>query len=206
MQEPIKPSRSEHPYKLRRTGLKADKMPLSCFVLFKQTFLGILIAAHCFMIVIGPLAINLSRFGRLGDVLYYYGEAAGTNTRYAFFSPGISVQIRVRFIIRRNDGVAEVIDFLSGRNREADLRLGDISDQFLTIAALKEPMARKLQRRLAASLAASVFSRKADAKSVVVIIEEFVPKPLRAQEPYPPPQWRKVYSIEFIHQKRGGTR
>jgi hypothetical protein len=157
------------------------------------------------MIIIGPLSVDLSRFGKLGDGLYYYGEAAGTNTQYAFFSPGISIQIRVRFTVKKANGSTESIDFMSGRNREADLRLGDISDQFLTIASVQDPIGRKLQRSLAASLAASIFTRHPDARSIVVGIEEFMPKPLRAKEPYPQPQWQQVYSIEFSRQKRGAA-
>jgi hypothetical protein len=167
--------------------------------------LVLLLIGHGLMIITGPLSVDLSRFGKLGDVFYHYGEAAGTNSQYAFFSPGISVQIRVRFTVKKDQGSTEFVDFLSGRNREMDLRLGDISDQFLTIANVKDPIGRKLQRSLAASLAASVFSRHPNARSIVVSIEEFIPKPLRAKEPYPPSQWRQVYSIEFSRQKRGAT-
>lgn len=187
--------------------LKPGIMPSlgSLLPLFLRSVLGLLLVGHGLMIVAGPLSWDMSRLGRIGEVFYYYGEAAGTNSQYAFFSPGISTQIRVRFLIKKDQGSPELIDFMSGRSRETDLRLGDISDQFLTLTRLQEPIRRKLQRSLAASMAAHVFSRYPDAKSIVLTLEEFAPKPLRTMEPYPSPRWRKVYSIEFSRQKRGGA-
>lgn len=186
--------------------MKPGIMPSMRFPLqlFARSALGLLLVGHGFMIMAGPLSWDMSRLGRMGEVFYYYGEAAGTNSQYAFFSPGISIQIRVRFLIKKDQGSSELIDFMSGRSRETDLRLGDISDQFLTLVKVQEPIRRKLQRSLAASMVANVFSRYPEAQSVVLILEEFAPKPLRAMEPYPAPRWRQVYSIEFSRQKKRG--
>jgi hypothetical protein len=173
-------------------------------LIFARSALGLLLIGHGLMIVAGPLSWDMSRLGRMGEIFYYYGEAAGTNSQYAFFSPGISIQIRARFLIKKDQGTSELIDFMNGRSRETDLRLGDISDQFLTLVKVQEPIRRKLQRSLAASMVANVFSRYPDARSIVLTLEEFEPKPLRAMEPYPPPRWRQVYTIEFSrHKKRG---
>lgn len=162
----------------------------------------LILMLHFLLVVLNSLSFDLRRLGKLGAVLYHYGEASGTNSRFEFFSPGISSQIRVRFTIKRAGAAPEIFELTRQQNREVDLRLGDVFDQFIGIAGREEREARELQRLLAASLASHVFGRFPEAQTITVSVEEYFADSLFDQQPTEALAWEPLYSVEFSRDKR----
>ncbi|MCX6129892.1 MAG: hypothetical protein NTX25_12635 [Proteobacteria bacterium] len=154
------------------------------------------------MVILGSIDFDLNRWGRLGKILNIYGEATGTNSQFAFFSPGISSQIRVRFVIKNKDGLLNTVDMINAKDREASLRVGNIFDQFIAIEESDDEDSSDLRRSLAASLAGTMFARHPEAESVTVKIDEYIPSDLHKKNTDAAPAWNTIYEIEFASKER----
>ena len=155
--------------------------------------------AHLILVTIGASDLSLDRLGFVGRALDEYGALSGASSRYAFFAPGVASQLGVRFDILDSEGVATSAFLETGASHEADIRIGNIIDQFSRLGDDEEEAAR-LRRSLAASLAGKMFARYPEASAVVVRLETFTPIPMDAWRRGERPQWSPLYTAKFIHQ------
>lgn len=143
-----------------------------------------------------PLALPILHMPYLEIPLSFYSEMSGASHGYGFFSPGVYSQIRSVIDIYDNDGRKTTKSIDAGLNREAELRLNDIVEQFIN--EFEDPV--QFQRSLAASLAGSIFAKHESAKKVDVRIEQYTPPSRIAYLHGHRSLWEQVYSAKFIHQ------
>jgi hypothetical protein len=127
--------------------------------------------------------------------LSFYSELSGASHGYGFFSPGVYSQIRGVIDIYDRGGKVTSHTLQAGLNREAELRLNDIVEQFIN--DFEDPM--QFQRSLAASLAGSTFGKNPQAAKVGVRIEQYTPPSRIAYLNGHRAEWEPAYSATFIH-------
>jgi hypothetical protein len=127
--------------------------------------------------------------------LSFYSEFSGASHGYGFFSPGIYSQIRGVIEVTDRKGLKTKHAITAGLNREAELRLNDIVEQFIN--DFEDPM--QFQRSLAASLAGSTFGKNPQAEKVEVRIEQYAPPSRIAYLNGHRSEWETAYSAKFIH-------
>ena len=154
---------------------------------------------HLTIVGLGAASVNLSGLGPLGVVLDHYGSITGAGDSYGFFAPGVFRQIRARFDVVDAKGRRTPAALESGANHEADLRVGNIIDQFQNDS--DDPQA--MQRSIAASLAGTLFGRHPKTKTVVVRLEEFVAVSMSDYRHGVRPKWSSLYEATFEHNARG---
>ena len=151
--------------------------------------------AHLALVSAGAFGVDYSSDNILGRMLNGYGSASGAGSSYGFFAPGIFSQIRAVFDITGRDGSVRSIPLESHVSHEADLRIGNIIEQF----ANDFDNQIEFQRSLAASLAATFFGREPQAKSINVRIERFTPSSMEEHRLGLRPLWIPEYSAKFVH-------
>jgi hypothetical protein len=152
---------------------------------------------HLGMVALGAASIDFSEETWLGKILVFYGNFTGAGTGYGFFAPGVTGQIRARFEVIDKDGNKSMTVLEKHQTHEADLRVGNIIDQFLGDANDD----KDVQRSLAASLAGTVFGRSPSAREVVVRLESFTPPSMAEYREGKRPEWVPLYSASFIDNK-----
>lgn len=105
-----------------------------------------------------------------GVVVRLYGALTGGTAGYGFFSPDIAPEVRARFEIVDARGRRHPVS-LTGANREADLRVGNLVNSQWDLRRTDESLANN--RALAASCAGKIFARHADAVAVDVQVEYY---------------------------------
>jgi hypothetical protein len=145
------------------------------------------------LVFCGAASIDVSRLGSLGTILNYYGEVSGSGSGYGFFSPGVESQIGAEFDIVGSNGQVKTTTIRNGLNQEADLRLGNIIDQFGT----EQDDPKAFQRSLSASLAGYMFGKNPDAREVVVRLQEYYPPSMADYRAGKRAKWAPVYSATF---------
>jgi hypothetical protein len=158
-------------------------------------------AAHLILVTIGASTVSLGGLGFLGSALDRYGALSGASASYVFFAPGVSSQLDVRFDIIDGAGVTTSASLSSGASHEAELRIGNIIDQFGRLGDDEEESVR-LRRSLAASLAGKMFARYPEARAVVVRLETFEPVAMDAWRRGERPRWSPLYAVKFVHHPR----
>lgn len=148
------------------------------------------------LVIIGAAEIELPGNSWLVRALNYYGDASGASAGYGFFAPEVTSQIRATFDIVDKNKRHIRQEWKDETNREVDLRLGDIVEQFLNG---DEDEAQNLQHDLAASLSGSVFARHPDAQSVTMKLEQFVPVSMQDFRNGHRAKWTFLYSTTFEH-------
>ncbi|HEY8378877.1 MAG TPA: hypothetical protein VIK91_20435 [Nannocystis sp.] len=154
-------------------------------------------ACHLALVVAGGLHLCLWDAGLPGRLATYYGALSGVDTGYAFFAPRVAIPPRARFTITDRAG-REFADVLTtGVTREADIRIEDLIEVFTKTSKRRRDReaVRELQREIARSWAAAMFTRHPEAVSVVVDVgRPRVPSmaKLRRGEP---PGWRSLYRV-----------
>ena len=154
--------------------------------------------AHLCLVALGASTLGLGELGALGSALDEYGALSGASSRYGFFAPGVTSQLGARFDIVDGAGVTTSASLETGASHEADLRVGNIIDQFGSLGDDEEDAAR-LRRSLAASLAGKMFARHPEATAVVVRLETFTPVSMEAWRRGERPQWSPLYTAKFVH-------
>jgi hypothetical protein len=153
---------------------------------------------HLTMVGLGAVSADFSEDTWLGSLLVFYGNLTGSGTGYGFFAPGVSGQIRACFDIIDEKGKRSTTFLERHQTHEADLRVGNIIDQFLGDAAEN----KELQRSLAASLAAAIFGRRPEARHVVVRLESFMPVSMAEYREGKRAVWKPMYSADFVDDRR----
>jgi hypothetical protein len=156
-------------------------------------------AGHLALVTLGASTLNLRELGLPGRVLDEYGVLSGAASSYGFFTPGITYQLGARFDLVDRDGRSKSASLATGVSHEADIRVGNIIDQFGS-AGDDEEDTEDLRRSLAASLAGKMFARNPDATAVVVRLETFAPASIEAWRSGDRPRWRPLYTAKFVRQ------
>jgi hypothetical protein len=156
-------------------------------------------AAHLILVAVGASAVRLGGLGSLGSALDAYGALSGASSRYGFFAPGVGSQLGVRFDVIDGEGVTTSASLETGASHEADIRVGNIVDQFGSLSDEDEDEAARLRRSLAASLAGKMFARYPEASAIVVRLETFTPVAMEAWRRGERPRWSPVYTAKFVH-------
>jgi hypothetical protein len=158
-------------------------------------------AAHLVLVTLGASTISLRALGLPGRALDEYGTLSGANSGYAFFTPGVTFQLGARFDVIDRDGRSKSASLATGASHEADIRVGNIVDQFGSVRdAEDEEEADRVRRSLAASLAGKMFARNPEAAAVVVRLETFAPPSIEAWRGGERPRWRPLYTAKFVRQ------
>ena len=157
-------------------------------------------AGHLVLVTIGAGGVSLRDLGLPGRALEAYGGLSGANSGYGFFAPGVSSQLGARFDVVDGDGATTEASLATGTSHEADIRAGNIIDQFASVDDEEdEESASRVRRALAASLAGKMFGRHPDAAAVVVRLETFTPVSMEAWRGGERPRWQPLYAAKFIH-------
>ncbi|HEY8272233.1 MAG TPA: hypothetical protein VIG33_15185 [Pseudobdellovibrionaceae bacterium] len=153
---------------------------------------------HLTLVTLGAADIGFSNQHWWGRVINYYGEISGSTFGYGFFAPGVSSQIRAVFDVVESDSRQTTRLLKDDGNREIDLRIGDIIEQFIG-EERKDPL--EFQRALSASLSGAVFIEHPSAKSVTIRLEKFDPISMEEFRKGLRPSWVSLYSAKFINRK-----
>jgi hypothetical protein len=164
-----------------------------------RILLGVALA-HLALVAMGASYLGYP-FGPLAKAADFYGALTGSGSAYGFFAPGVSGQLRALFDVIYPNGRQRTISLLSGASHEADLRIGNIIDQYQSQEDDEDPTA--LQRSLSASLASTVFSRNPGASRVRVRLEHFAPVSMADWRAGERPLWKPLYEATF---ETGGRR
>ena len=159
-----------------------------------------LAAGHLGLVALGAGSVNLRDLGLPGRALEEYGALSGASSGYGFFAPGVGFQLGARFDIIDKGGVTTPDSLATGASHEADIRVGNIIDQFGRVDDEDdEEAAARVRRALAASLAGTLFGRHPDAAAVVVRLQSFTPVSMEAWRSGERPRWAPVYTAKFVH-------
>lgn len=153
---------------------------------------------HLILVTLGAAGIGFSNQNRLTRVISYYGEITGSTFGYGFFAPGVSSQIRAVFDVVESDARKTTRELKVDSNREVDLRIGDMIEQFIGDER-KDPM--NFQRALSASLSSAVFAEHPRAQSVTIRLERYDPISMEEFREGKRSSWESLYSAKFIRSK-----
>lgn len=156
---------------------------------------------HLILVTFGAADVEFSDKYWWARAINYYGEISGSTFGYGFFAPGVSSQIRAVFDVVESDSSRRTRQLKENSNREVDLRIGDIIEQFVG-EDREDPMG--FQRALSASLSGAVFAEHPGAKSVTIRLEKFEPISMEEFRSGRRPSWESLYSAEFINRKGTG--
>lgn len=158
-------------------------------------------AGHLVLVTLGASAVSLPELGLPGRALDEYGALSGASSGYGFFTPGVSFQLGARFDVIDRDGRSKSASLATGASHEADIRVGNIIDQFGSVGDDDdEEETDRVRRSLAASLAGKMFARNPEAAAVVVRLETFAPLSMEAWRGGERPRWRPLYTAKFVRQ------
>ncbi len=156
---------------------------------------------HLFFVTLGSAGIDLMLPGEPGRAFDFYKRVSGSSFGYAFFTPGIYNQLIARFEVIDGEGRARSVPLVTGVNKEADLRVISVLDQFnfpLQDGRRPEEVAA-LRRSLSASLARNFFRRYPDTQQVVVHLDDYEPVSredfLRGEKPKVTTMYRAQYAL-----------
>src|SRR5688572_8349623 len=97
---------------------------------------------HLILVLCGAFQLDLGKW------LHRYGDITGSGSGYGFFSPGVGYQVRAEFDVLDKNGEVKTTSLLSGKNREGDLRTGNVITSFS-----RNSQEEKVRRALVASWA-----------------------------------------------------
>lgn len=126
--------------------------------------------------------------------LRLFGAITGGTAGYGFFSPDIAPEIRATFQIVLASGERRPVP-LTGANREADLRVGNLVNSQWDLRKTEESLATN--RALAASCAGKIFARHPEAQVVDVQVEYYDLPPMDRYRTGAIPRWVGYYSTSF---------
>lgn len=148
---------------------------------------------HLTAVALGASYLGYSWAGPLAPALDYYGALSGAGSSYGFFAPGISSQLRATFEVIDKAGHRRPVELTTGASAEADLRVGNIIDEFASDA--EDPVV--FQRSLSSSLAGTVFGRNPDAARVAVKLENYKPVSMVEYRAGARGRWEPLYQATF---------
>jgi hypothetical protein len=157
---------------------------------------------HLALMALGASYTGYSWSGPFERALDYYGELSGSGQTYGFFAPGIYTQLRAVFEVTDKSGQTRQVNLAVGENHEADLRVGNIIDQFSY--EVEDPV--EFQRSLSSSLAGTIFGRYPESRTVAVKLEEFHPVSMSEYRSGVRSRWESVYQAKYAVAKSEKTK
>jgi hypothetical protein len=152
-----------------------------------------LVISHLFFVTLGACYISIPDWVFGKNIIDLYQQASGSSSNYGFFAPSIGGKTRALFDIVNDKGQkVENLKLLSMPGREVQLRLSGLYDEFAGTVN------DKFRQKLAASLAASMFSGHADAVEVTLHIQEFWPKTMDEYRRGMRADWSDYYTARFV--------
>lgn len=130
-----------------------------------MSFIAIAIVLHMSVVLTGIFKVNWSQFGAPGKLIAFYANLSGADGRYGFFSPNIPGQFLVNFNLKDKNGNIETKRIEENIPREVSIRYGN-----MLRLLMKAAKSSKLKRSITASLAAHIFNRNPNTKSVEVVV------------------------------------
>lgn len=129
------------------------------------------------------------------NIIDFYLKATGADSSYGFFAPAIGVKTRALFDIVDHNGNKTVgVPLIAESEREVEIRLGGIFDEFTSEDADDE----RFRKPLAASLAAAMFSQHKNAAEVTLHVQEFWPKTMEEYRQGEKAKWSDYYAARFV--------
>ena len=124
----------------------------------------------------------------IGRGVLAYESFSGADNTFAFFAPSVAPQFRATFTLTDAGGKSWEEAPEQGATREANLRFDSVTNMF------SYP---HLSRRIAASMAASLFGRRSDAAECEVFVELQDTPTMEAYRDGVRPEWQPVYLRSF---------
>ena len=150
---------------------------------------------HLLLVSSNAAYIRIGQNFPLRKILQFYGKASGADSSYGFFAPSIGTKVRALFdVVDKNGAMTSNIDFASQMNREENIRMGGIFDEFLS----EEIDDEEFRQQLASSLAAGVFSLHPDAVNVILHVEEYRSISMDEYREGTRSEWEEIYSARFV--------
>ncbi|WP_272138213.1 hypothetical protein [Stigmatella ashevillensis] len=138
------------------------------------------------MLLAACSAAHLQPFKELGTpgrFVQAYSQLTGASSRFSFFAPGVSPELKVSFEVQKASG--EVIqDDFNSESEEMNLRVHSMLIRF----GLKD-----IQDLLARSWGAAMFGRHPDARAVTVIVNVFDLPSMEGYRAGERPAWKEQY-------------
>lgn len=167
----------------------------------KVTLLGC-IFLHLVLVSLSASYIKIAPEIPGKDIIDFYRKASGADSSYGFFAPTVGGKTRAVFDIVDPAGrKIESISLLRESDREAQIRLGGIYDQFTS----EDAEDATFRKPLAASLAAAIFSEHADATEVILHVQEYWPNTMEEYRKGQRAQWSDYYAARFARTREQGS-
>ncbi|MCA9507439.1 MAG: hypothetical protein KC505_03335 [Myxococcales bacterium] len=133
------------------------------------------------------------------NFIEWYQKASGADSSYGFFAPAPGLKTRGVFDIVKTSGEKiEDIHFIPTTEREAQIRMGGIFEEF-TSEEFEFPEFRK---PLASGLAAVIFSRYNDASEAKLRIQGYQSVSMEEYRQGLRSQWADYYTAQFSRSTR----
>lgn len=149
---------------------------------------------HLTLVTLSASYIKIADWMPGKNIIDIYNKASGADSSYGFFAPAIGSKARAVFDLVDEDGKKfENISLSSEKEREIQIRLGGLYDEFT-----KKDLDANFRKPLAASLAAAIFSKFANAKEVTLHVQEFSPITMEEYQKGQRATWSEYYQARFI--------
>lgn len=166
----------------------------------RRIVLSLLAASHLGLATLGALKICLWELPWIGPALTYYCALSGTDSGYAYFAPSVGAPPFARFTIIDRDG-REIADTLAtGMTREAALRVEDLVEVITDRRADAD-----VKRKIAASWAAAMFARHADADAVLIDVGNDRMPSMEALRRGKAPRWKSKFRARIVRASHQGA-
>ena len=150
---------------------------------------------HVILVMLSAFYVKIPDKFILGKIINFYAKASGADSSYGFFAPAIGGKSRIVFDIISADN-KKIINLspIKQSDREAEIRLGGISDEFISEEAQDE----NFRKPLSSSMALAMFSKYPEAREVILHVQEYWPKTMKAYELGERASWEDYYSARFL--------
>jgi len=153
-------------------------------------------ATHlCLVVTTGVLQLRLPE-NWVTWPIRTYSALSGANSGYDYFASGSRSMLWATFDVVDAEGNVTTDHLSAGMNREVDLRIKNIVEQF----AVQKHSAVK--RALAASFAGKMFGKHPEAESIVVRLQQYHLPLMEEFQRGEQPGWRFVYEARFVRSSK----
>lgn len=160
---------------------------------FKGTLLGC-IFLHLTLVTLSASYIEIADWIPGKSAIDFYRKASGADSSFGFFAPSIGIKARGLFDFVDSNGTKVTnISLVPGSEREMQIRMGGIFDEFTS----KDADDASFRKPLAASLAAAIFSKHSDAAEVTLHVQEFWPITMAEYRQGQRAAWSEYYAARF---------
>lgn len=150
---------------------------------------------HLLLVTLSASYIELQESLPGKNMLDLYKKASGADGTYGFFAPFIWGKARFTFdIIDEHGEKSQGISLFDTPRREAEIRVGNLSEELMR----DKPEHKEFRQKLGTSLAASVFSSHPGATEVVLRVDEYYPNTMEEYRQGKREIWSEAYRARFF--------